>query len=347
MDGWVDLRSDTVTQPGLGMRRAMADAEVGDDVLGDDPSVAALEARAAELTGKEAGLFVASGTMSNIIGIALHCRPGDEALLDADSHSMRYEAGAPAALLGVVLRQFRSSRGVPILDDIRNAIQKETLHSPGTALIVIENTHNVAGGAVIPLTEHDAIYEMSRQHGVAIHLDGARIFNASVAADVPVKEYAARCDTITFCLSKGLGCPVGSVLCGNRDAIQRARRIRKRLGGGMRQAGVLAAAGLYALEHNIDRLADDHARASKLAEYVAGLPGVSIDLAAVQTNMVYFTASAPAAAWVSALERHGVKCLALGEHRIRMVTHLDVHDADIERASSALRLTARELAQLG
>jgi len=344
VNAWVDLRSDTVTQPTAGMRRAMAEAIVGDDVLGDDPTVAKLEERAAAIMGKEAGLLVPSGTMSNIIGIAVHTRPGDEVLLDADSHSMRYEAGAPAALLGVMLRQFRSTCGVPSPDEIAEAIQTESLHSPGTALIVIENTHNVSGGAVIPPAVHDAIWKTSRERGVAIHLDGARIFNASIAGNTSVEQFAARCDTITFCLSKGLGCPAGSVLCGDRTTIERARRVRKRLGGGMRQSGVLAAAGLYALEHNIERLADDHARAATLAACIAELPGVRIDLRSVQTNMVYFSTEAPARRWVDALQQKGVRCLALGDNRIRLVTHMDVDNAGIERAVRALSSVASDLA---
>jgi threonine aldolase len=344
MHDWVDLRSDTVTKPTPGMLQAMAEAEVGDDVLGDDPTVAALEARAASLMGKEAGLFVPSGTMSNTIGIAVHTRPGDEVLMDADAHSMRYEAGAPAALLGVLVRQFRSVRGVPDVDEIWRAVQTESLHTPGTALIVLENTHNVSGGAVIPLNVHRDVWDLARAAGVAVHLDGARLLNAAVATAVPAKSYAAYADTVTFCLSKGLGCPVGSVLCGSRETMERARRLRKRLGGGLRQSGILAAAGLYALDHHVDRLTEDHRRARALADTLTGLPGVEVDLATVQTNMVYFGTACAAARWVEELQKRGVRCLALGANRVRLVTHLDVDDADIARAQAALRAVAEELA---
>jgi len=324
------------------MRKVMAEAVVGDDVLGDDPTVQELEHTAAQVTGKEAALFMPSGTMSNCVAISVHTRPGDEVLLDWDAHSMRNEVGGPAALSGVVLRQFRSRKGVPNPDDIATSMQHETLHSPGTKLIMLENTHNSAGGTVIPLTVHDEVWRKAQEHGVAIHIDGARIFNASVATGVPVRSYAACADTISFCLSKGLGCPVGSMLCGAAPAIARARRIRKMLGGGMRQAGILAAAGLYALEHNVARLADDHRRARALAETLAQLPGVTIDLETVQTNMVYFNTTAPAAVWVEALRKRNVLCLDHGPHCIRLVTHLDVSDAGIAQAANALREVAAD-----
>lgn len=341
MERITDLRSDTVTRPSAAMRRAMAEAIVGDDVLGNDPTVVELERVSARLMGKEAALFMPSGTMSNSVAINAQTRPGDEVLLDWDAHSIRYEAGAPAVVSGVVLRQFRSVRGVPDVEEIRDALQRQTLHSPGTALIVLENTHNVAGGAVIPVEVHRQIWQLAESHGVAVHLDGARIFNASVATGIPPSDYAACATTVTFCLSKGLGCPVGSVLCGPADTIEKARRIRKMLGGGLRQAGILAAAGLYALEHNIERLSEDHRRARELAATLADLPGVTLDLESVQTNMVYFRTEAPAALWVAALAAHGVLCLALGDHRIRLVTHMDVDDEGVAHACEALREVAR------
>lgn len=343
MDQFVDLRSDTVTRPTPGMREAMARAEVGDDVLGDDPTVIDLERRAAELMGEEAALFMPSGTMSNTVAICSQTHPGDEVLMDWDAHSMRYEVGAPAVVAGVITRQFRSFRGTPDVADIAAAIQAPSLHSPGTALVVLENTHNVSGGTVIPLEVHEAIWRLTRERGGALHIDGARIFNASVASGVPVREYAGRCDTITFCLSKGLGCPAGSVLCGTAETISRARRVRKMLGGGMRQAGVLAAAGLYALENHVARLADDHRRARLLAETLAELPGVSVEQETVQTNMVYFETKASASEWVQRLREEGVLCLALGENRIRLVTHLDVDDEAIQRACTALRRVAESM----
>lgn len=337
MQAIVDLRSDTVTRPSPGMREAMANAVVGDDVLGDDPTVQELEARSASLLGKEAALFVPSGTMSNTVAITVHTRPGDEVLMDADAHSMLYEAGAPAAIAGVLVRQFHSSCGVPNVDEVARSIHHESLHTPRTALVVLENTHNVAGGAVIPLEVHERLYGICSSEGVRVHLDGARLFNAEAASGVCASRYAACADTVTFCLSKGLGCPVGSVLCGDRITIDRARRVRKMLGGGMRQSGVLAAAGLYALDHNRRRLADDHRRARRLAETLSELPNAEVDLASVQTNMVYFSTSAPADRWVTALAQRGVLCLALGVHRIRLVTHLDVDDEDVERAVRALK----------
>lgn len=332
-----DFRSDTVTKPSAEMRRAMAEAEVGDDVFEDDPTINRLQDTAAALMGKEAALFVASGTMGNSIAMKVHTKPGDEVLMDGDAHSMLYEAGLPAVIANVMTRQFHSDRGVPSVDEIAAAIQSESLHAPGTSLIIIENTHNRAGGAVIPLNTMDAIRSVADEHGIPVHVDGARIFNASIASGIPVREYAARADSITFCLSKGLGCPVGSVLCGTKDFVLRARRVRKMLGGGMRQAGILAAAGLYALEHNIDRLADDHANAIRLAVAIVDAPGVIPDPFAPPTNMVYFNTEGPAQPFVDALTARGVLSNATAKHRIRMVTHLDVDEEDVDRAAEAIR----------
>ncbi len=343
----VDLRSDTVTRPTAAMLSAMAGATVGDDVLGDDPTVQELEEFGAELMGKDAGLFLPSGTMSNNVAIAALTRPGDEALLDWDAHSLRHECGAPAVLSGVVLRQYRSDTGIPRVSEIESAIQSETLHAPGTRLILLENTHNASGGTVIPLAVHRRIFDVARDADVSVHLDGARLFNAAVAAETAVVEYARFADTVTFCLSKGLGCPVGSVLTGNAETIDRARRLRKRFGGGLRQAGFLAAAGLYALRHHRDRLVDDHRRARVLAEHLAELSGIQVDLKSVQTNMVYFETTGSAKVWVDALAREGVACLALGEHRIRMVTHLDISDAGIDHAIEATRKIDRLLSSTG
>jgi threonine aldolase len=337
MHSVIDLRSDTTTRPTPAMRRAIAEAEVGDDVLDDDPTVHRLQAAAAAKMGKEAGLFVPSGTMSNAIAIKTHTSPGDEILLDASAHSMLYEVGLPATIAHVLTRQFPSRGGVPEVEAMDDLIHRESLHAPGTGLLVLENTHNRAGGAIIPLAVHQALWEIARQHGVPVHLDGARLFNAVVATGIPAAEYAACTDTVTFCLSKGLGCPVGSVLCGTRDFIDRARRVRKMLGGGMRQAGMLAAAGLYALEHHIDRLAGDHKNARRLAQGLAHVSGITLDTVDVPTNMVYFTTGEPADAFANALAaRHKVLCLPSASHRIRMVTHLDVDAEDIERAVEAV-----------
>jgi threonine aldolase len=336
----VDLRSDTVTKPTPAMRRAMAGAEVGDDVLGDDPTVLKLEEMAAQMLGKEAALFVPSGTMANNVAIKVHTQPGEEILLDWHAHSLCYEVGAPAALSGVLTRPFRSRRGVPDVDDVAAAITPRSLHSPGTVLLVLENTHNRAGGAVIPLNVHRALYERAKNRGLNVHLDGARLFNAAVATGVPAGDYAAQADSVSFCLSKGLGCPVGSLLCGTREFVEKARRVRKMFGGGMRQAGVLAACGIVALETGIDRLADDHRNARRLAEGIAGLPGMRVDLESVQTNMVYLDTDLPAAEVVRRLGEQRVLCLAVGLNTIRLVTHLDVDEQDMEAAIAAFRRAA-------
>lgn len=338
-----DLRSDTVTKPSPEMRRAMAEAEVGDDVFDDDPTVHRLQETAAALMGKEAALFTPSGTMSNSIAMKVHTKPGDEVLMDGFAHSMLYEVGLPAVIANVMTRQFHSERGVPDVEEIAGAIQEESLHGPGTALIILENTHNRAGGAIIPLEVMNAVRGLSNERGVPIHVDGARIFNASVASGIPAREYAACADSITFCLSKGLGCPVGSVLCGSREFIEKARRVRKMLGGGMRQAGILAAAGLYALEHNIDRLAEDHSNAKRLSSAIADAPGITPDPFEPPTNMVYFNTEKPAAGFAAALKEQGVLCNATGRNRIRMVTHLDVDAEDVERAAEAVRKVGASL----
>jgi threonine aldolase len=326
----IDLRSDTVTKPTPEMRQAMAEAVVGDDVLGDDPTVHRLEEAAARKMGKEAGLFIPSGTMGNNIAIKVHTQPGDEVLMDWDSHSLCYEVGAPAVLSGVQTRQFRSVRGIPNGEEIAGAISKASLHAPGTTLLILENTHNRHGGAIIPLQVMKELYRLAQLRGLKVHLDGARLFNAAVASGVPASEYAEQADTVSFCLSKGLGCPVGSVLCGSREFVEKARRIRKMFGGGMRQAGVLAACGLVALKTNIDRLADDHKNARRLAAGIDGLPGISVDAKAVQTNMIYFDTAGPAADFVQRMGTERVHCLDTGPNSIRMVTHLDVDAEDIE-----------------
>ena len=327
----LDLRSDTVTRPTPEMRRAMAEAEVGDDVLDDDPTVHRLQAMAAQLLGKEAALFLPSGTMSNAVAIKTHTRPGDEILLDAYAHSMLNEVGLPATIAQVMTRQFYSKRGVPEVEEVVGMLQSETLHTPGTALLVLENTHNRAGGAIIPLEVHRALWERMQERNIPVHLDGARLFNAVVATGTPASEFAACTDSLTFCLSKGLGCPVGSVLCGTEEFILRARRVRKMLGGGMRQAGILAAAGVYALEHHVARLAEDHANARRLAQAIAEVPGLTPDTTEPPTNMVYFTTHIPAQQFADALAEHQIRCDTVAHNRIRMVTHLDVDAEDIER----------------
>ncbi len=345
MHEYVDLRSDTVTKPTPAMRQAMFEAEVGDDVLGDDPTVIRLEETAAKKLGKEAALFVPSGSMANNIAIKVHTRPGDEILLDWDAHSLCSEVGGPAALSGVLTRQFRSTRGVPDFELIKGAVHNQSLHSPGTRLLVLENTHNRAGGAIIPLSIHKELYALTRDRGISLHLDGARLFNAAVATAVPASDYAAQADSVSFCLSKGLGCPVGSLVCGSRDFVEKARRVRKMFGGGMRQAGVLAACGLLALETMIDRLSDDHANARKLAEGIAALSWIDLDLQSVKTNMIYFETPIPAEEMVQRLAVDRVHCLATGPRRIRLVTHYDVDSEDIQSAIDAFRRITRSLEQ--
>lgn len=334
----VDLRSDTTTRPTPAMRQAMMEAEVGDDVFGDDPSINRLQEIAADRLGKEAALFLPTGSMSNAAAIKTHTKAGDEILMDTAAHSMIYEVGMPATIANVVTRQFRSDNAVPDVAEIESMISEETLHSPGTTLLVLENTHNRAGGAIIPLEVHRALWKLCQEKGVRLHLDGARLFNAVVATQTPVKEYAANADSVTFCLSKGLGCPVGSVLCGTAEFIQKAKRVRKMLGGGMRQAGFLAAAGIFALDHHIDRLAEDHRRAKMLAEGLANINGAVLDTLEPPTNMIYLTLNCDANAFAQRLRaEHNVLVVRTAQNRVRMVTHLDIDDEGIAQAVEAIR----------
>ncbi len=337
MRNLIDLRSDTVTRPGIAMRQAMAAAEVGDDVYDDDSTTLELQSRAARMLGKEAALFVPSGTMANSIAIKVQTQPGDEILLDGNAHSMYYELGLPAVISAVLTRQFASESGIPDVDSIKNNIHTENLHTPGTSLIVLENTHNRAGGAIIPVTVLRSIKSLAEDRHLHVHLDGARLFNASVATGVPPSDIASCADTVTFCLSKGLGCPVGSVLCGSAEFIAKAKRIRKMLGGGMRQTGILAAAGMYALEHNINRLADDHRRARELYAGLTDVTGVSLDRDEPQTNMVYFNTHTSADEVCDRLrDDYSLLCSAMGSHRIRLVTHLDIDDKAVGAAIAAI-----------
>lgn len=331
----VDLRSDTVTVPTAEMRRAMANAEVGDDVYGEDPTINRLQEKAADLLGKESALFVPSGTMGNEIAIKVHTHPGDEVLIDEDCHIVKWELGAAAFISNVQLHTLPGQRGIVPVEEYAKRIHPGDDHTPPTRLICLENTHNAAGGVVLPLEYMREVWSVAQRHGVAVHLDGARIFNASVALGIPAKELSACADSVMFCLSKGLACPVGSILCGSQAFIEEARRVRKILGGAMRQAGILAAAGLVALETMIDRLAEDHARARRLAEAIAELPGFWVDMQTVQTNMVYVQTEQPARRVVQQLEVMGVLCLDVFPHTIRLVTHKDVDDDDIRRAIDA------------
>jgi len=338
----VDLRSDTVTRPTATMRRAMAEAEVGDDVYGEDPTVNRLQAMVAEMAGHEAGLFVPSGTMGNQVAIAVHTDRGQEVVVPEGAHVYEYEPGAMAVVSGALPRFVRAPRGAPDPADVESAV-----HGPGhqapTGLVVLENTHNLAGGTVVPLDVVSAVQRVARDHGLPTHLDGARAFNAAAALGVGVDVVCAGFDSASLCLSKGLGAPVGTVLVGSREVIGEAHRYRKLLGGGMRQAGVLAAAGIVAVTEGPARLADDHRRARRLAEGLAGLPGVSVDLEAVQTNIVYFEVEG-AARFVARCAELGVRLNAMGRRRCRLVTHFQVTDEDIEAALEALSRVADELA---
>lgn len=327
----VDLRSDTVTRPTPGMRQAMAQAEVGDDVLGEDPTVNRLEAAVAARLGKEAALFVPSGTMANQLAIRGWTQPGDAVLWEAEAHPYLYEAAGAAVISGVQLTPLAGERGVLSPAQVQAALRPPDVHVAPATLLCLENTTNRGGGAVWPLPTLDAVTALARGRGLRIHLDGARLFNAAVAQGVGMERLAAGVDSVSVCLSKGLGAPVGSLLVGPAAWIQRARRTRKLLGGGMRQAGVLAAAGLYALEHHVARLADDHRRAAALA---AALQAQGWEVQAPQTNMVYVSAP-DAPALQQRLEALGLRLFAVSPTRLRMVLHLDVDDAGLEAAIAA------------
>ena len=327
----VDLRSDTVTQPTAAMKRAMVEAPLGDDVFGDDPSVQRLEAMAAERLGKQAALFVPSGTMANQVAVRCHTRPGDLVIMAEAAHIYQYEGGAPAMISGVLIRLLPAERGLLEPAAVRAAIPPDDIHFAPTSLLCVENTSNRGGGSVYPLARLDALGALAQELDLATHLDGARIFNAQVASGVPAARIAQPFDSVSVCLSKGLGAPVGSVLCGSADLIRQARRVRKQLGGGMRQAGILAAAGVYALEFHVERMADDHARAQRLWQGLAD-GGWRVE-GPPETNMVYAQVDDPMG-MVSRLAAAGLLCAAVGPGRIRLVTHLGVDDAGIERALS-------------
>ncbi len=341
----IDLRSDTVTLPTQAMREAMYRAEVGDDVYGEDPTVNRLEAMAAERMGKEAALFVVSGTMANLVALLTHCGRGDEIIVGDLAHTFLYEQGGASALGGIHVHTVRNRPdGTLDLQEIEGAVRADNVHFPRTRLVCLENTHNRCGG--MPLTPEytAAVGALARGHGLAVHLDGARIFNAAVALGVDVRDLTRDVDTVSFCLSKGLGAPVGSLLCGTRDFIAEARRNRKVVGGGMRQAGVIAAAGIVALEQMVDRLAEDHENARRLAFGLAEIPGISLDPTQVRTNIVIFdlVAERPTPAEFAArLGEAGVKVLALGQ-RIRLVTHHGIDAADIDRALAVIGEVMKE-----
>ncbi|MGH7320886.1 MAG: threonine aldolase family protein [Candidatus Rokuibacteriota bacterium] len=339
MHDTVDLRSDTLTTPTPEMRAAMAAAEVGDDVWEEDPTVQRLESHAAARFGKEAGLFVASGTMGNQVAVLTHTRPGQEVIADADSHVMSFEVAGIARLSLCQTRGLATERGLPSPDAVRAAIRPKNIHIPVTGLICLENTHNRHSGVAFSPEEIGAVAGVGREQGIPVHLDGARIFNACVALGREPREYGAAVDTVQFCLSKGLAAPVGSLIVGTREFIREARRSRKLLGGGMRQAGVLAAAGLVALDRMVARLAEDHTNARRLAAGVVGLPLIRVDLSRVQTNIVIFQVDRPggAAELVDGCAARKVKIHAISATSIRCVTHKDVDADDVERAIAAIR----------
>jgi threonine aldolase len=337
MSAIVDLRSDTVTRPSPGMRKAMLEAELGDDVFGDDPTVNRLQARAAEIFGFEAALLFPSGTQSNLAALMSHCGRGDEVILGMEAHSYRYEAGG-LSVLGSIQPQAIPNRADGTLDlaEVEAAIKPDDPHFARTRLLVLENTIT---GRVLPRTYLEDALKLAKRRGLQAHLDGARIFNAAVALKRPVEDFCRPVDTLTFCLSKGLGAPVGSLICGPADFIVQARRVRKMIGGGMRQAGVLAAAGVVALESMVDRLAEDHTHARRLAEGLAGLPGIRIDLATVETNIVRFQVATAdrATELVNGCLARKIKVHHAGPTAIRCVTHKDVDSDDIARALDAFR----------
>ncbi len=342
----VDLRSDTVTLPTPAMREAMASAVVGDDVYGEDPTINRLQAMAAERTGKEAGLFVPSGTMGNLAAVLAHCDRGDEAILGGLAHTFLFDAGGISALGGVHSHQVcNQSDGTLALDDIQAAIRGDDDHYPVTRLICLENTHNRCGGVSISAEYTRQVSDLVWSHGLKLHLDGARLFNAAVAQGVSAADLAGPVDSVTFCLSKGLCAPVGSVLCGSGEFIHRAHRIRKQLGGGMRQAGVLAAAGIVALETMVDRLAEDHARAKALAGKLRKLPGLVLDPGSPYTNMVFVSLAEDVPldghAFAARLADKGVKVGVVGARRFRLVTHYWIDDAAVEKAGSAFEAVLR------
>jgi len=334
-----DFRSDTVTRPTPAMRRAMAEAVVGDDVLGDDPTVQELEELAAGIMGKEAALFMPSGTMGNSVAVKAWTRELEEVIVEARAHIYNMESTHLTFISRVTPRTINSRRGVMDPEEVEANIRKASVHTPQTTLICVENTHNNWSGAVLPLDNLKVLRKIADRHGLRLHMDGARIFNASTASGVPVKDYAALADSVMFCLSKGLSAPAGSMLAGPRDFIDYARRIRKALGGGMRQVGVLAAPGIIALTEMTGRLGDDHARAKKLAMAISGLPGVRLDPAEVETNIIIFGLSHPRVSigdFIAGLIKRRVLALApFGG--IRLVTHKDIDDEDVDRAIAACR----------
>ncbi|MCK4428547.1 MAG: low-specificity L-threonine aldolase [candidate division Zixibacteria bacterium] len=332
---FIDLRSDTVTKPSKAMRQAIAEAEVGDDVFEDDPTVKKLEEMTAELLGKGKALFVPSGTMANEVAIKSLTKPGDEVVLEGDSHIYNYEVGAPSVLCGVQLHTLKGKRGILTAQQILDHLRPQDIHVPQTTLICLENTHNRAGGTIYPIEEIKKIREATKPLGIKMHLDGARLWNATIATGIPLDEYARHFDSVSVSLSKGLGAPIGSVICGSSDFILIARRNRKMFGGGMRQVGIIAAAGIYAIENNFNRLNEDHRNAKALAEGLSKIPKISVDSESVQTNIVVIDikeSGMEVGEVLEELKEKGVLAVPFGRNKIRCVTHLDVTRDDIDQA---------------
>lgn len=331
----IDLRSDTVTKPSPEMRKAMMNADVGDDVFGEDPTVNALQKKCAELTGKESALFVPSGCMANQLAIKSQTNPSDEIILESESHILNYETAGPSFISGVQVLSVKGEKGILKADVIKKYIRPDAYYFPRTALITVENTHNRAGGVIYPIEEIKKISKLAMNEKIRTHFDGARIFNAYVETGISVKEYSSYFDSISFCFSKGLGAPVGSILCSDAETISKAHKFRKILGGGMRQAGILAAAAVYALDNNVERLREDHKKAKYFAENISKLNGIEVDISTVQTNIVIFELRRPDMTigdFKEKLKSNGVLISDGSYGNLRAVFHLDVNDSDSEKA---------------
>ncbi|RMF83292.1 MAG: aminotransferase class I/II-fold pyridoxal phosphate-dependent enzyme [Nitrospinota bacterium] len=344
-DRLIDLSSDTATLPTPEMRRFMAEAPVGDEQRNEDPTVNLLQEKVADLLGKEAALFLPSSTMSNEIAFKVHTKPGDEVIMEKTSHPIHFEAGGPAFLSGVMIYPVEGERGIFGPEEVEEAIRPDDPHFPRTRLVSLENTHNMGGGSIWPLEKMEAVCAVARKHGLALHLDGARLMNAVVATGIPAARYAAPFDSVCLCLSKGLGAPVGSVLAGSAEFIREARRYKHLFGGAMRQAGIIAAGGVYALDHHVERLAEDHAHARRLAEGLAEIPGIAIRPEEVETNILFFSLTPQARLSVpeliERLRKEGIRMIALGKNRIRAVTHLNISSQDIETTLAVMRKLLR------
>jgi len=340
----LDIRSDTVTKPSAAMRQAMAAAEVGDDVLDGDPTVSRLEARVAEMLGKEAGLFFPTGSMANMTGLAVHAAQGSEALLDEDAHIIHGEMAGAAGLLGVQVRLVRVGKGRTVMnaDDLRRAIRAPSKHDPAISVICLENTHNGAGGKVTSLADMRAMRDVARDHDIPVHMDGARLWNASTATGTSLADFGSCADTVMLSFSKALGCPVGAILVGTAAAMKRAHAVRKRFGGGMRQSGILAAAGIYSLDANLDRLPEDHANARTFADAVTGAEGASVVQPDSNIVMIDLAEGVSSATVVARAEQGGVRISEWNPTRVRAVAHLDVNAADMTRAAEVVRAAIEE-----